>query len=217
MAYNVVCISATDGAMGEEIGPRVAEGLGFRLVNEQIVREAADAAGVQAVTMADVEQRRSLLDRVIHQLLASASAGDAYGYSPMPVVDTGPTAEDLRGVIRGVIEDFGARGSAVIVSHAASHALAGRGDTLRVLITAEPASRAERVKAAHKLSDGEAQKRIARGDANRADYIKRFYGVSPELPTHYDIVINSERMAVDQAVDLIVRAASTGLAGPPPD
>ena len=49
---------------------------------------------------------------------------------------------------------------------------------------------------------------MARGDANRADYIKRFYRVAPELPTHYDIVLNSDRLSPAQAVDIIVRAAS---------
>ncbi len=58
------------------------------------------------------------------------------------------------------------------------------------------------------MSDKEAEKLVARGDANRADYIKRFYQVAAELPTHYDIVLNTDRLAVDEAVEIIVRAAS---------
>lgn len=202
MAYSVVCISATDGALGEEIGTRVASGLGYRLVNEQIVVDAADEAGLHAHVVADVEQRRSVVDRVIHQLLSGSSSAPAAGGSK-------PKEEDMRGVIRGVIEDIGERGSAVIVSHAASHALGYRADTLRVLITAGADSRRDRVMAAQNVSDKEAEKRVARGDANRADYIKRFYGVAAELPTHYDLVLNTDRLSADQAVDLVVGTASS--------
>lgn len=200
--------------MGEQIGSRVAAELGFRLVNEQIVAHAAEQAGVQAHVMADVEQRRSVVDRVIHELLGKAAPGASLGIAPA-VVEPAPSAESLRGLIRSVIEEIASSGDAVIVSHAASHALATRADTLRILITAGPDTRVARVRTARKLSEKEAEKRIARGDANRADYIKRFYGVSPELPTHYDIVLNSDRLSVDQAVEIIVRAASSDAASAP--
>ncbi|CAA9513010.1 MAG: hypothetical protein AVDCRST_MAG67-2908 [uncultured Solirubrobacteraceae bacterium] len=216
MPYKIVCISAADGAMGEEIGPRVASELGFRLVNEQIVAQAADEAGVQAHVMADVEQRRSVVDRVIHELLGRATAGGgSHGYTVPAVVEPGPPVESLRGLIRSVIEEIASSGDAVIVSHAASHALATRSDTLRILITAGPQTRQARVRMAHDVSEKEAQKRVARGDANRADYIKRFYQVAPELPTHYDIVLNGDRLSADQALDIIVRAASTDPASAP--
>ena len=201
--------------MGEEIGPHVAGKLGFRLVNEQIVAKAAEHAGVQAHVMADVEQRRSVLDRVIHELLGRAAPGASLGLVAPPVVEAAPPVESLRGLIRSVIEEIASSGDAVIVSHAASHALASRADTLRVLITAGAGTRRARVGMARKLSASEADKRIARGDANRADYIKRFYQVSPELPTHYDIVLNGDRLSVEQAVEIIVRAASTDAASTP--
>lgn len=215
MAYKVVCISAADGAIGEEIGPLVAGGLGFGLVNEQIVAHAAKEAGVEGHVMADVEQRRSVVGRVIHQLLGATASDVSYGFTAPVIVEPAPPVENLRGLIRNVIEEIASRGEAVIVSHAASHALATRPDTLRILITAGPDTRRARIEDARKVTEKEAQKLVARGDANRADYIKRFYQVSPELPTHYDIVLNSDRLSVDQVVDMIVRAASTDPASAP--
>jgi cytidylate kinase len=208
VTYNVVCISATDGSNGEKIGPLVAEGLGFKLVNEEVVAKAAEEAGIQGHVMADLEQRKSVVDRVIHQLL-SASVN-----APM-AVQPPPSPDSLRGVMRSVIEDIASRRHAVIVSHAASHALATRDDALRVLVTAGTDTRRDRIMAADNLSEKEAGKRVARGDTNRADYIKRFYHVSPELPTHYDIVINTDRLSVDEAVDVVVRVASTRMAAAP--
>lgn len=216
MAYKNVCISAADGAMGEEIGPQVASELGFRLVNEQIVARAAEESGVQAHVVADLEQRRTVVDRVIHELFGRAAAGDgSFGFTAPAVVEPEPQGDNLRGLIRTVIEEIASSGDAVIVSHAASHALASRADTLRVLITAGAETRRARIRTADKVSEKEAEKRVARGDKNRADYIKRFYQVSPELPTHYDIVLNGDRLSADQAVDIIVRTASADPASAP--
>jgi cytidylate kinase len=44
-------------------------------------------------------------------------------------------------------------------------------------------------------------------DRARADYLKRFYGVSREEPTHYDLVVNTDVLGHEEAVDLIVGVA----------
>ena len=64
-----------------------------------------------------------------------------------------------------------------------------------------------RLAAAQNIGETEAARQIARGDANRADYLKRFYGVSTELPTHYDIVLNTDHVATGDAATLILSAA----------
>ena len=50
-------------------------------------------------------------------------------------------------------------------------------------------------------------KLLASGDANRADYLKRFYGVSRELPAHYDIALNTDRVSPEDAAALVLSAA----------
>ena len=42
----------------------------------------------------------------------------------------------------------------------------------------------------------------------RADYLKRFYEVAEELPTHYDLVFNTDSLSIEQAAELISQAAS---------
>ena len=106
-----------------------------------------------------------------------------------------------------VLWESAEEGNAVIVAHAASLALASRADVLRVLITASPETRARRLAegAEHRRGGGRAAGRP--GDANRADYLKRFYGVAKELPTHYDIVVNTDHVAPEDASASILSAA----------
>lgn len=206
VAYRVVCISATDGSGAEDIVPPLASRLGLALVDEQLIARAAQDAGVDRHVVADVERRKSLVARLLEQMPVSGAA--AVGAYVVPPPELGPPDDALRGLIRSAIEEVAARGNVIIVAHAASHALGSRPDTLRVLITASTDVRAERLKAAAQMDGKEAAKAVARRDSNRSDYLKRFYRISSELPTHYDLVVNTDRITAEDAVELIAAAAA---------
>jgi cytidylate kinase len=208
VSYSVIAISPTDGSAGEQLGPTVARELGFQLVNEQIVAQAAREAGVTPETVADVEKRKGMLHRLLEGFSEVGPAGAA-GFTGFAAIaeDPGPNRDALRGLIRSVLEESAEQGNVVIVAHAASLALGGNPDVLRVLITASPETRAKRIAEAQNVDEAEAKKLLASGDANRADYLKRFYDASAESPTHYDIVINTDRVSTDDAAALILGAA----------
>jgi hypothetical protein len=206
VAAKVVCISSHDGAGAQEAAVSVAGALGFRLIDEDIVAKAAVEAGVEQEAVADVERRKSALLRLVESLGASGLGAGYVLAPPVPVQDQ-PGSDALRGLIRSVIEETAAAGGAVIVSHAASLALGERDDVLRVLITASTPTREARLASALGVEGKEAARTLKRSDAGRADYIKRFYGVGEELPTHYDLVINTDKVAPEAAAQLIVSAA----------
>lgn len=185
--------------------------LGFRLIDQDIVTRAAVEAGVDKDVIADVEQRKSVLVRLIEGL-GPAGMAAGYGIAPAAIHGHGqPATDELRGLIQSVIEETAAAGEAVIVAHAASLALAEHDDVLRVLVTASPHTRGRRLAAALGVSETEAARTVKQSDAGRADYIKRFYRINSELPTHYDLVINTDRLAPEHAAQLIAQAAG-GLA-----
>lgn len=207
MQARVVCISGADGAGAGEAAALVAEQLGYRLIDEEILVRAAAHAGVEPHVLADVEHRKSLLKRLLDGL-GGADMG-AYGMGEiMPVGESQVASDELRGLIRSAIEEAALEGNAVIVAHAASIALAGRDDVLRVLITASPGIRASRFAEERSLDENEATRAIATSDAGRVDYLKRFYGISTELPTHYDVVVNTDRITPHQAAAVIVCGAA---------
>jgi cytidylate kinase len=118
-------------------------------------------------------------------------------------------SEAVRAFIRYAIQEVAARGKAVIVAHGASYAIGTEMQALRVLVTASRETRARRVGAAEGLEDIEATRLIKKSDAGRVDYLKRFYGVPVELPIHYDLVINTDALSVEQAAALIAQLAES--------
>lgn len=203
----MVCISRQDGARAQEVAQLVASELGFRLIDEDILTRAAVEAGVEQEVVADVERRRS---RVVRLLEGLGSSGAAMGYIPPPnlVGDDQPPSEQLRGLIQSVIEEIAGAGGAVIVAHAASLALGERENVLRVFVTASVKVRVKRLAGSLALSDKEAARTVKQSDAGRADYLQRFYGVRAELPTHYDLVINTDKLQPAAAAGLIVHATA---------
>jgi Cytidylate kinase-like family len=202
MSHNVVCIARASGAGGEEIGRVVADRLGFLYVDEEIIDLAAKRAGIDPEQVADEERRKPLFAGLLDHLAESGGTG----LSPPPATPEIPS-EAVRTFIRDAIEEIAARGEAVIVAHAASYAIGSERQPLRVLVTGSRETRAQRLGAAEGLADMEATKLIKKSDAARVDYLKRFYGVV-ELPTHYDLVINTDAISMDQAAALIAQAAS---------
>ena len=215
MGFRVVCISRTTAAGGENIGRAVAQRLGFRYVDEQIIERAAQQAQVDPAVVAAAEHRQPLLRRLLDKLgsgaeltgIVSLEAGIPFDASmPLPAAYK-PDANDLREMIRAAIHEVAGAGQAVIVAHAASLALAGTEGVLRVLVTASTHTRIRRVAEFERIIEEEAERRIAASDRERREYFQRFYKVREELPTDYDLVINTDVLTTAQAVDVVLAAA----------
>jgi cytidylate kinase len=203
MARNVICISHASGAGGEEVGHLLADRLGFLYVDEEVIDQAARRAGIDPEQIADEERRKPLFVGLLDSL---AEGGSHVLISSPATVEV--RSEAVRAFIRLAIREVAARGNVVIVAHAASYAVDSELRPLRVLVTGSRETRAQRVGAAQGLEDMEATRFIKKSDAGRVDYLKRFYGVSVELPIHYDLVINTDALSLEQAAALIAQAVS---------
>lgn len=214
MKPQVICMSRSLAAGGEDIARAVSQKLGFRYVDEEIIDRAAEREGVDVSIVENAEQRQSFLDRLLESL-AVAPAPEvmafASGFPTTTVaIETAGsvrTTEHYRQLIRDVVKETAQQGDVVIFAHASAMALGARDDVLRVLVTASPKTRAERLRAAHGMTRQQADQAIKDSDRSRRNYLKTFYGVSEELPTHYDLVVNTDVLSPERAVDVILAAA----------
>ena len=201
MGSSVICISHSTGAGGEEIGRQLAERLQMRYLDEEIVARAAAAGGVSAEDLRHAERRKGALERLFRSFAESA----LYADGSLPLVPDQTEAHLL--LIREAIDATAEEGNVVIVSHAASMTLGQRTGVLRVLVTASPKTRVKRIVHDHG-DERAAQDLIEKSDAGRAAYLKSSHGISRELPTHYDLVVNTDALTIEQASRLIAAAAA---------
>ncbi|MEX0801097.1 MAG: cytidylate kinase-like family protein [Dehalococcoidia bacterium] len=204
MACRVISISRSMGAGGEEIGRLVARELGFRYADEEIIVKAAERAGVSAETVAKVEQAPSMIERILESI--GRTPPDPEGWSGAALAASTDRSV-YEGLIERVIRQTAGEGDAVIVAHGASVPLAGTEGVLRLLVTASPEVRAKRVAERTSLGEAAAKKAVAASDRERKEYLRRFYGVGREQPTHYDLVVNTDALSPALAAQLVVAAA----------
>jgi len=209
MECRVIAISRSLAAGGEEVGRMVAKKLGFRYVDEQIVMMAADEAGVSPASIVRAERTPGLTGRILAAAGRLAVDSEAGPPRTMLSAPTSPSYEDM---IERAIRETSEEGNCVIVSHGASICLAGLSGLLRVLVTASPGARARRLVQQTNLSERQAKKAIRDSDRQRRDYLRRFYNIRQELPTHYDMALNTDVLMDPLAAELVLRAARSGRA-----
>ena len=204
MPSRAVSISRTLGAHGEEVGRLVAKELGFRYVDNEIIDKAAERAGVSPEMVASNEKTQPLLTRILDAISKAPLDPDMMVAQTEHPVNLTSAYEDL---IERVIVETAQHGEVVILAHGASIPLAEVSSVLRVQVTASISTRVQRVAADQGLEEKAAEKACKESDKERERYFERIYELNRELPTHYDLVVNTDVLTAEQAANIISHAA----------
>jgi cytidylate kinase len=105
--------------------------------------------------------------------------------------------------IEHIVEGAAAQGQAVIVGRASQVILADWRDVLHVRVIAPFAQRVASVMQREAVEHHTAEARIHRKERERARYLEQLYHHHPDEAHWYDLVINTSRLDLDSAVDLI--------------
>jgi len=204
MTRRVVCISRSLGAGGEAIGLASAKEMGYRYIDDEIIVRAAEAAKITLEEMAAAEKPPGLIERLLESIGKTSADPEGWGTYATLAAEAATSSEAL---IELAVRETAREGDVVIVAHGGSLALGQMEGVLRVLITGSPDMRAGRLQEAKDIGLPTARKEVDKSDKDRKAYLNRFYGISEELPIHYDVVLNTDSLGMDGAVGLIVAAA----------
>ena len=202
MDCRVIGISRSLASGGEEIASLVAGKIGFRLVDDEIVSRAAEKAGVTPQSIEKAERSPSLIEKILQYMGTTPVEAGFGSYTPPAVT----ASESYEGIITRVVRETAQAGNVVILAHGASIPLAGTPGLLRVLVTGSVEARAARL-ASQGLDGKKARKQVEDSDAQRREYLQRFYDIRQETPAHYDLVINTDNISPAAAAALIAAAA----------
>lgn len=204
-----ITISRLYGSGGGEVARRVAESLGWQLVDNAFVDGIARGLRATPAQVAAIDERApSLAERIADALalggseVVSASLG-----TPMP-----PTDQRIVEVTRQVIDRAMARGPAVLVGRGAQSYLAERTDVLHVQCFAPHDALVERVMHRESLSRDDADRVVREQNRQREQYVRQFYGRTWLAPEHYHILLNTAWLGVDQCVAIVLDLAGERLA-----
>lgn len=182
---SIIAISQERGSGGDLIGPAVAERLGYRFLDRELIHEAAREHGIPEASLSRVDETRpTLWERFSAETRRYTTSIKATIYS---------LAAEGRVVLMG-------RGGAVLLRDV-SHAL-------RVRIMAPMATRVARLVKEGALDPGAAEWAIKQSDRERAARMRYLYDVSWTDPELYHVTLNTGALSAEMTVEVLARAVA---------
>ncbi len=208
MTATVVTFSIQVGSGGGPIARDVADRLGYRFYDWEIISQAAQAAGVspEVLAVATSERQPSFIERVLGRL-AGFDASDETTATGLGLSPNFLSSDGYRQFIEHVVEELGSQGEAVIVNRAGQVLLKDVPGCFRALIYGSPDRRAMRFATTQSREINEVRKMLAESDRLRGEYLKRVYHIDWLAATNYDMAINTDVINHKLAVDMIVTAS----------
>jgi CMP/dCMP kinase len=200
-----VAISRQRGSGGAYVGRCLADRLGLRYVDRDLLRNAAEY-------LHESDRHRAEAESWWRRLGSACSLGgpDAIYVPPSA---TAVYHGDVFNVENGVIQEIVKDHSAVIVGRGAAQILRGRPSVVSIFVHAPTAWRVNRIQQVYGLGDRAAAQRVVQeSDTDRALFIRRLTGVEWTDARHYDLAVDTAAVGFDAAVDLIERAVAGRLA-----
>jgi len=192
-----VALSRQAGAGGASIGRLVAKTLDYGFFGIEIVDHIAREARIRRELVAGLDEHvRSAIDRFVIDSFNSRTFTET---------------DYLRKLVE-IVTTLGERGRTVVL---------GRGSTvilpperaLRVLAVAPVELRRERWMKDQGVSADEAVSRLARMDEDRLHFLRHHFGVDPDDPLLYDLVVNTGTIQLEDAADLVIKCLARRFPG----
>ncbi len=188
-ATYVVTVSRGYGALGKEIAQALADTLGVRCCDRIILQEVARRAHVDVKLVKRLDERVSNIGSDFWKTLFREKSYSKERY--------------LHHLVK-VILNISTKGG-VIVGRGA-HLILGPERCFRVRIVGSLEKCAERIRVREGIDIEAARRRVEEVDRERAEYLNELYGVHAGDPGNFDLVLNTDRFKVNEALALILDA-----------
>ena len=223
----VVTVARQLGSGGDRIAERVAEILGYEIVDRRLVEEIA---GITDTSVEEVEKydekgegrvRHFLKRLLVPEMspggfpLSSAAYFPEFGLEfPYVMERSGSEAATYldRGtyqlLITTLVQDYGDTGRAVVVGRASQVILAQNPSAMHIKVIAPLDFRCAKVQEAQGVTAEQALELVEQHDRWRQLYLRNYHDADWDDLLLYHLTINTGKVDPDDAVDLIVRYVS---------
>lgn len=203
----VITISREVGSGGRTIGRKLAEKLGVRFSDKDLIAALQKKLNLTADSIEELKgKKKRWLDDFIQMVAPVPMSGmlvdgdsdyiSEYNLS----LSVNDVFEAEREILNGIADE----GSCVIAGRSGFFVLKGRPNKVDILITASREKRITRIMDKQNLSRQKAEEVIDSVDKARDNYVKRYTGQSRYDARNYHIVLNMDYITEDQAVAMIL-------------
>ena len=200
----VISISRQYGSGGSEVAERVAEALGWELLDNAIV----DAVAARLdMTAEEVEAREERVPSLVERLASAMTLGSPEmlitGEHPLGA----PSEEQLVATTAQIVEEAVSRGHVVLVGRGAQSQLAEREDAFHVFCYAPRTDLIARAAKRLGVSVAEAARVVDDTNRMREQYVKRHWNRAWQSVDNYHLCVNTSWVGIPETAEMVVRAA----------
>ena len=203
----VITISREVGSGGRTIGRKLAEKLGVRFSDKELVDALQKKLDLTASGIEELKgKKKRWLDDFIQMVAPVPKSGllvdgdSDYISEYNKSLGVNDVFEAEKEILNGIAD----QGSCVIAGRSGFFVLKGRPNKVDVLITASLENRVARIMEKQNLSRQKAEEVIDSVDKARDNYVQRYTGQSRYDARNYHIVLNMDYITEDKAVGLIL-------------
>jgi len=187
LEFPIITVSRQAGSEGYLVAKMVAEKHNLNFFDEEISEAVAESAKISASEVENLDEKKiSSLEDII------ASVTNTHHL----------WSSDYLRHLRKVIKAIGKEGRAVIVGRGA-HLILPKDSIIRLQFIAPLEVRIENIAKWFNQSTKEAQKLVAKIDSDREAYIKKYFNADIYDQHSYDLVINTENISNEDAVEIV--------------
>jgi CMP/dCMP kinase len=199
-SHTVITISRQMGSGGTYTGYLLAKELGFKYVDREILRQAAQRLGTDESWLERYDERSSGL---ITNILRGFSFGPPEtAYVPpfkLPVYD-----RDLFKLECGIMEDIARKHDSVIVGRGAFYALKDHPGQIRIFIHAPLEFRIQRLMKVQGISDAhEARTIIEESDRKRTKFVRDMIGINWTDARNFHLCLDASFVGFSAGIEMI--------------
>lgn len=200
----LITISRQMGSGGAYLGRRVAKRLGFRYVDRDILKQAAEVLGEKEEDVASSDERASgFLEKLMKGFIFGSPEVAYVPPTARPIYDA-----DLFKAQADIISGIADRHDAVIVGRAGFQVLKDRPGLASIFLHASEEFRRRRVMEGYSISSPEeAETLIRQSDSQRRRFTKTIAGVDWTDARCYHLCIDTGAAGLAAAEEMIVELA----------
>jgi len=187
MQVRTITVEREYGSGGALIARRLAERLGWKLWDEELTAEIARIARVDHKAARECDER---VDPLIYRLFKVFARGSYERALPIEGSSSFDTDQMVE-MLHKVVKDAASRGNCVIVGRGAPYILREHPDAFHVFVYASREEKILRIKSIGK-TEKEAAQLVSEIDAERASFIRHYFGAEWPCRALYNVMINSK-------------------------
>lgn len=201
MAKNIITISREFGSGGRTIGRMIAEKLGYKFYDSEIIERVVAESGLSKEIVEKYDEYATHKRSFLYSIAINASTSGMDPYHGMSFANQVQIAQIK------VINEIAKEGNCVIIGRGADYILRDREDVLNVFIYADMKFKAERVLAVYGATDKKIEDRIKDKDTKRKVFYRSFTMREWGVYTNYNLMLDSGLIGLERCADIVCDVA----------